>query len=132
MTDHYPTPPYGINVAAGLLMLTGWGGLYYLVQNVRPTAGPRWYFFILLNMAVVGTSLPVVRFLNMRFARQPQAVSDAVILRQSLWVGLLVTIMAWLQILRVLSPVVAILLALAFAAIETFLRLRENMQIYDE
>ena len=125
-------PPYGVNFAAGLLMLVGWGGLYFLVQNVRPTAGPRWYFFILMYIAVVGTSLPIVRFVNVRFRQQGNNISDAVILRQSLWIGLYVTIAAWLQILRVLGVVLAVLLALAFVAIEAFLGVRENLQTYEE
>jgi hypothetical protein len=68
----------------------------------------------------------------MRLSRNPQALTDAVILRQSLWFALLVTIAAWLQILRVLGPVIAVLLAAAFIAIEAFLRVRENLNLYDE
>lgn len=124
--------PYGINFAAGLLIIIGWGGLYYLVNNVRPTAGPRWYFFILLYLAVIGTALPVIRFINMRLANDAGQVTDSVVLRQALWLGLYVTIVAWLQILRVLGPVLAILLAFVFIAIEIFLRIRENIHYYEE
>jgi hypothetical protein len=121
-------PPYGINFAAGLLMLIGWGGLYYLVKNIDPTAGPRWYFFILLYLAMVGTTLPIIRFINMRLSDH---VSDGIVLRQSLWVALYVTIAAWLQILRFFGIFVGVLLAFAFIALEVFLRVRENLQ-YEE
>lgn len=123
-------PPYGMNFAAALLMITGWGGLYYVINDIKPTAGPRWYFFILLYLAVIGTTLPLIRFINMQVASNPLQVTDTVILRQSLWVALYVTIAAWLQILRVLGIVIAVLLAFAFIAIETFLRIRET--IYEE
>lgn len=130
MNSNRRYPPYGINFAAGFLIIAGWGGLYYLVHNIRPTAGPRWYFFILLNLAIVGTSLPLIRFLNMRFSRNPQTISNGLIFRQSLWVGLYTTVAAWLQILRVLSPIIAFLLAMVFVTIEAFLRVRENMHYY--
>ena len=115
---------YGINLAAGLLFLTGWGGIFVLVQNVLPTPGARWGFFVLLYMAMVGTVLPFVRFLNHRFIGS--FVSSAIIVRESLWFGLFVTSCAWLQISRVLTWPIALLLALAIVVIEIFLRIREN------
>ncbi|MCB9436857.1 MAG: hypothetical protein H6673_07655 [Anaerolineales bacterium] len=118
---------YGLNLAAGFMILIGWGGLVYLVQNVLPTPGPRWMFFVLLYIAAVGTSLPFIRFLNIRFTNPN--VPETVILREGLWVGLFVTTCAWLQIPRVLNWSIALLLALAVVVIEGFLRLRE---VYDE
>jgi hypothetical protein len=43
-----------------------------------------------------------------------------------------VTTCAWLQIPRVLSPPIAVLLALALVVIEGFLRLRERAGRYEE
>jgi hypothetical protein len=130
MSDYEsPLKQYGLSLAAGFLMLSGWGGLFLLVRNVVPTAGPRWLFFMLLYMAIAGTSLPFVRFLNLRFTYEP--VPDSVILRESLWCGLYVTTCAWLQIPRVLTWPIALLLALAVIVIEGFLRLREHPH-YDE
>lgn len=131
MSDYEsPLKQYGLSLAAGFLILLGWGGLFVLVRNVVPTAGPRWMFFLLLYVAVVGTTLPFVRLLNRRFSTVP--VSDAVILRESLWCGLYATTCAWLQIPRVLSLPVAALLGLAVIVIEGFLRLRERPQYYDD
>jgi hypothetical protein len=115
---------YGLNLAAGVLILIGWGGIFLLVQNVLPTPGARWVFFMLLYIAIVGTGLPFIRFLNHRFIGT--FVSDAVIVRESLWFGLFVTTCAWLQIWRALSWPVAMLLALAIVVIEGFLRIRES------
>lgn len=115
---------YGLNLASGMLILIGWGGIFLLVQNVLPTPSARWVFFMLLYIAVVGTGLPFVRFLNHRFIGE--FVTDAVIVRESLWLGLFVTTCAWLQIWRALSWPVAILLLLGIVVIEGFLRIREG------
>ena len=125
-------PPHGMNLAAGVLILIGGGGLYYLVNNEEPKAGARWALFILLYLGVVGLSLPVIRFINMRLSRDPAMVTDSIILRQSLLIGLYVTLAAWLQILRVFTPFIAGFLAFGFIVIEIFVRIRENMQFYEE
>ncbi len=121
------TPPThnGIVMAAILMALVGWGGLWLLITTTLPTAFPRWLFFVFLYLAVTGTVLPFVRFLNMRFSRQDALPSGGVILRQSVWVGLFVAACAWLQIPRVLNPVIAIFLAISLTVIEVFLRVRE-------
>lgn len=118
------TRQYGLNLAAGLMILIGWGGLFVLVRTSLPTAGPIWAFFVFLYIAVAGTSLPFIHLLNVRFGNPN--VSDAVILREGLWCGLYVTTCAWLQIPRVLNWPIALLLALAVIVIEAFLRLRER------
>lgn len=115
---------YGINLAAGFLILVGWGGIFLLVQNFIPTPGWRWVFFMLFYMAAAGTSLPFLRLLNHRLVGD--FVSNAVIIRESLWFGLYATTCAWLQIWRALNWPVAILLGMAIVVIEGFLRIREN------
>ncbi|MBN2302944.1 MAG: hypothetical protein JXQ72_00615 [Anaerolineae bacterium] len=129
MSDNYdpsgiPPDHAGIITAATLMAVTGWVGLWLLVTSSLPTAGPRWIFFVCLYLAVTGTVLPFVRFLNMRFNRDIPA--SGVILRQSIWVGLFVVACAWLQIPRVLNPVIAFFLALSLFVIEVFLYVRET------
>ena len=129
-TPSTPLPDHsGVLIAAALMMVVGWGGLWVLVTTAIPTAFPRWLFFVLLYLAVTGTVLPFVRFLNVRFTREGSIPpSGGVILRQSIWVGLFVAACAWLQIPRVLNPVLAFFLALSLIVIEVFLRLRETGQ----
>jgi hypothetical protein len=117
----------GIMIAALIMILVGWLGLYQVVMNTLPLAFPRWLFFILLFVAITGTAMPFVRYLNIRFtpALQP-APAASVILRQSIWFGLYAVTCAWLQIPRVLSWPVAFFLALSFVVIEVYLRLRER------
>ncbi len=114
----------GLIVAAMVMAVTGWVGLWLLITTTLPTAFPRWLFFVFLYLAVTGTVLPFVRYLNARFTRSGPAIG--VVLRQSIWVGLFVVACAWLQIPRVLNPVIALILALSLVVIEWFLHLREG------
>ena len=122
------TPPdhIGVLIAALLLALIGWAGLYQLVTTTLPRVGPRWLFFVLLHIAVTGTVLPLVRFLNVRFTSMERELPPGgVIVRQSIWIGLFVVTCTWLQIPRVLSWPIVFFLALIFVVVEIFLRSRE-------
>ena len=110
---------------AVILIVVGWGGLIYLFQNSLPTVGPRWLFFFLAVLALTGTVLPAVAFLNRRFPGPPPA-TIGVILRQSLWAGIYFPTLAWLQIGRTLTPTLTLLLALGLILIEILLRMRER------
>lgn len=123
------TPPdhIGLLLASVLMMLIGWGGLYQLTTTALPRIGGElWLFFMLLQIAVTGTSLPFVRFLNVRFTSLMDDVPPSgVVVRQSVWIGFFVITCAWLQIPRALSVPLAIFVALVFVVVEIFLRTRE-------
>lgn len=108
-----------------VLTLIGWGGLLLLVQSSLPTLGPRWLFFFLGVLALTGPALPIVYFLNLRFPSDPP-VQDMVILRQALWIGVFGSTVAWLQLGRVLTMGLALILAGVFVLIEFLLRLLER------
>jgi hypothetical protein len=110
-----------------ILMILGWGGLYLLFTYTTPSGGTRWALFFTSALALTGTVLPVVAFLNRRFPSTPPP-SPTIIIRQALWVGIYFPTLAWLQIGRVLNPFIALLLAVGFALIEGLLRLRERSQ----
>lgn len=110
-----------------ILALIGWGGLYALINFTIPTVGPRWLFFFLSVLALTGTSLPAVAFLNKRFPTEPP-VSSSVIIREALWIGIYFPTLAWLQLGRVLTPTLTLLLAVGLIAIEILLRMRERSQ----
>lgn len=125
--DRIPPDHVGVLLSAVVLLIIGWGGLYWLVTTQIPRIGGQiWIFFVLLQMAITGTAIPLVRYINVRFTpiRAPLP-PGGIIVRQSVWIGLYLVVCAWLQIPRVLTPIVALLLALVFIAIEGFLRLRE-------
>ena len=126
--DSQSSPPVKTFIPAALILaLIGWGGLYALLNFTIPTVGPRWLFFFLGVLALTGTSLPIVAFLNQRFPSTPP-VSSGIIVREALWIGIYFPTLAWLQLGRVLTPALIMLLAIGFFAIEILLRLRERSQ----
>jgi len=110
-----------------ILVILGWGGLFLLFQRTMPTVGPRWLFFFLWVLALTGTALPGVAFLNRRFPTVPPA-TPGIIIREAIWVGLYGATLAWLQLGRVLNLALAVLLASGFIAIEILVRMRERSQ----
>ena len=110
---------------AVILAVLGWGGLAAVILYTLPTLGPRWLFFFLGVLALSGTVLPLVYFLNRRFPSNPPA-DPGVVLRQATWVGVFGSTLAWLQLGRMLSPMVAGVLAIALLVTELLLRLRER------
>lgn len=107
------------------LTIVGWVGLLLTIRFTVPTLGPRWLFFFLGVLALTGPSLPIVYFLNQRFPSDPP-VEDMVILRQALWVGVFGSTVAWLQLGRMLTTGLALILAGVFVLIEFLLRLFER------
>jgi len=107
------------------LLLTGWGGLILLLNFSLPDIGSRWGFFALLILAGTGTAIPVSYWINTRFPSNPPA-EGRVIVRQSVYVGVYLAVLAWLEIGRVFNFSIAVWLALGLAAIEYLVRLRET------
>jgi len=82
-------------------------------------------FFFLGVLALTGVGLPITYFLNVRFPSNPPA-EELVIIRQALWFGIFGGVIAWLQLGRVLTGGLALILAAAFTLIEVLLRLFER------
>lgn len=124
--DTHHSPPVSHFIPAALILgISGWGGLFALVNYTLPTVGPRWLFFFLSVIALTGTAMPAVAFLNRRFPTTPPP-DHSVILREAIWFGLYGATLAWLQIGRVLTPPLALLLAVGLFLIEALLRMRER------
>lgn len=119
-------PPFLPVFISGLLLgALGWFGLAYVILYTDPKLGYRWLFFFFVMLSVAGTSLPVVAFLNRRFASDPPA-DEGVILRQAVLIGLYCSLMVWLQQGRILNSVMAFFLAVGFVLVEVFLRMGER------
>ncbi len=134
-------------IAALLLLATGAGGFWHIVNTIPPIAGPvdgglsfdayAKAFFASPNVGGVVLLLPallaatlggawfVVRLLHWRFRPTSQPLR---VWRQSLWVALFVTIGAWLQLNRSLTLALAVLVASGLAALEAFLNVRERQE----
>lgn len=125
MDDQLKFKPFGLTSL--LLMIVGWGGLYFLVTQTLPYVWPRWGFFVLILMALTGTALPIVYFFHRRFPGEKPAEAN-VLVRQALWFGVYGAILAWLQLDRLVTIYIILGLAGGLIAIEYFMRLREKAQ----
>lgn len=114
-----------IIITSLVIALIGWVGIFFLLQYTQPFLGPRWLFFFLLTMAISGTALPLVYFLNLRFPSDPPA-NTSVIIRQAIWFAIFVDLLAWLQLGRVLNSILVVVIALGIIAIENLIRLVER------
>jgi len=124
--DKIPPDHIGVMIVGVVFMVIGWLGLFQLITTTLPRVGQRWIFFLLLQIAVTGTVLPFVRYLNVRFTPiSAELPPGGVIVRQSIWVGLFVVTCTWLQIPRLLNLPMIFLVAIVFIVIEAFLRSRE-------
>jgi len=124
--DKIPPDHIGVMIVGVGFMVIGWLGLFQLITTTLPRVGQRWIFFLLLQIAVTGTVLPFVRYLNVRFTPiSAELPPGGVIVRQSIWVGLFVVTCTWLQIPRLLNLPMIFLVAIVFIVIEAFLRSRE-------
>lgn len=111
-------------LAATLLTLIGWAGVIRVIITTLPKLGPRWLFFFFLVIAISGTTLPFMALLNRRFPSNPPA-SRKTVVREATMVGIFISTLAWLQLGRVLTPALVLLLALGIGFVEWMIRLRE-------
>lgn len=115
--------PFGLSALA--LAIIGWGGLYFIITITLPFVWSRWGFFVLLLMALTGTTLPIVFYLHQRFPEDPPADAN-VLIRQAMWVGVYGATIAWLQLGRLVTLYVILGLAGGLIAAEYFIRIREK------
>ena len=122
-TQSYPKLQ-NILITSIFLAVVGWLGLYFLFQYTTPLLGPRWLFFFLFMIALSGTSLPIVYLFNLRFISTPPATA-IVLIRQAIWFGLFFDLLAWLQLGRILNPILALILAIGILVVENLIRMAE-------
>ena len=105
--------------------------LRFVVQTLWPPsdtifARPQLLLFVFMFLGFGAGSVPVTVFLNNRFSKPDWLERDRIrLLRQGVWVGLTGVLLAYLQLIRALNWVVAIVLVGVFALIETFFLTRE-------
>jgi hypothetical protein len=109
-----------------LIALLAWLGLWGLLQ-LPVTGVTRAVFFVLLFGAITNTSIPPIAYLNARFGRcRDQRTYQARFVRQSIWLGLLTAVLGWLQMRRILTFSLAMILVAVFVLTETFLLTRDR------
>ncbi len=93
--------------------------LVYLTYRLPPEGLPLALFFLLLFCGAAGLVAPFMLWVNRRLvsSRRLPASSWRPI-RWSAWIGLLAATLAWLQFIRLLNVVSAVLFALIFFLLE--------------
>lgn len=107
------------------LFIIGWGSAAFAVISLTPTVWARWLLFFGGTLGLTSLALPATWFLNLRFPSSPPA-GAAVILRQAIWFGVYGALLTWLQQERLVTLWSGLGLAAGLAAIEYFIRMREN------
>lgn len=74
---------------------------------------------------MTGSGLPVIVFLNIRFPSYPP-IDTPVVIRQACWIGVFSGVIAWLQLGRILTPAIGVIIAVGLVVIEGLIRLREK------
>ncbi len=109
-------------LAATLSWLALWG-----IIHVPVSGATKVFFLIALFFAVTSTLMPAIAYLNARFGGAvPARVYRLRFVRQSGQIGLFVTVVAWLQMQRVLDLTITLILIGVFALVETFLITRDT------
>ncbi|MBA4420199.1 MAG: hypothetical protein C0391_03540 [Anaerolinea sp.] len=107
------------------LAVTGWLGMVLVVLSTLPTLGPRWLFFFFIVLALTGTFLPLIFYLNIRFPSY-SPIGIPVVIRQACWVGVYGGIIAWLQLGRILTTGLGVAIAIGLLVVEWLIRFREK------
>ena len=120
-----PTFPAGLFLMAGLFALIGWSGVAAVVFLTLPFLGPRWLFFFSLFLALTGTAMPVVWYLNRRFTAE-RFPAEGVLVREAIEVASLGVFLVWLQAGRMFTSFLGWIFFAAFLAVELLLRVYEH------
>lgn len=108
-----------------ILVLIGGAGLAYIFFQTLPTLGPRWLFYFFLLTGVSGMALPITAFLNYRFQGNTPPEAN-VFIREAIFCGICVDLLAWLQLGRELTVSTGVIIASGFIVIEVLLRVSER------
>ncbi len=128
MDAQIPSPKVRSFIPAALICaLLGSSGFFAVIVYTEPNGGTRWAFFFCAVLALTGLVLPFVAYLNRRFPSVPP-VTQGIVMRQAVWIGIYLPTLAWLRIGRVLNFPIALLLAAGLILVEWLLRLREHSQ----
>jgi len=118
-------PPFGkLLISSIFLTILGGGGLAFIFMFLKPTLGPRWMFFFFLSIIGAGIALPFCYLIQRRFANQ--VVPGKVLIREAILFGVFLALVAWLQLGRVLTNLIIVIIAVGFVLLEMLLRMAEK------
>jgi hypothetical protein len=103
----------------------GWAALIYLMNARPPTLGNRWLFYVLVILALSGTVMPGLVFVN-KILQLKKPISFETVIREAMLVGVYGAILLWLNKGQVLSTGLALVIALGMIMAELLIRLRKE------
>lgn len=112
----------GVLVVVGFISAICWVQLFRLVNNTAPTQLTVTLALGLVFVGVSGIGMIASWYIQRRTLHRDR-ISTA--LRHGAWIGLLVAVYGWLQLVDVLTPLIALVLLGIFITAETLLLLRE-------
>jgi len=125
MTQKPYLPPFRKILATSImLILIGGSGLVFTFAFFEPTLGPRWMFFFFMTVFGAGIALPMSYLIQRRFASQ--FVAGRVLIREAILFGVFLSLAAWLQLGRILSNLIIVVIAIGFLLLEMLLRMAEK------
>jgi len=98
--------------------------LAFIFMFLKPTLGPRWMFFFFLLIIGAGVALPFCYLIQRRFANQ--FIPEKVLIREAILFGVFLTLVAWLQLGRILTNLTVVIIAIGFVLLEMLLRMAEK------
>jgi len=107
-----------LGVLAVVVAILSWAGLGYVIATQPPTALTAGLVFPLLFLAVGSVATLPLSWLRRRLVQEAEAT---VVLREGGLAGLYVTLIAGLQLARMLDAIVGLVLAAIFVLFEAFL-----------
>ena len=118
-------PPFGkILISSLFLTILGGGGLAFIFIFFKPTLGPRWMFFFFLTIIGAGIALPFSYLIQRRFANE--VVLGKVLIREGILFGVFLALIAWLQLGRILTNLIVVIIAVGLILLEMLLRMAEK------
>jgi Flp pilus assembly protein TadB len=81
-------------------------------------------FFFFLSIIGAGIALPFCYLIQRRFANQ--VVPGKVLIREAILFGVFLALVAWLQLGRVLTNLIIVIIAVGFVLLEMLLRMAEK------
>ena len=81
-------------------------------------------FFFFLSIIGAGIALPFSYLIQRRFANQ--VVPGKVLIREAILFGVFLALIAWLQLGRILTNMIVVIIAVGFVILEMLLRMAEK------
>ena len=107
-----------------ILTAAGGAGLLLVLFHMQHFLGPRWLLFFFVSLLACGVSLPIITMIQLRFSKKN--LTEGVLLRETILFSAYVDLLLWLQLGRVLSNLIMLLLGMGFVLLEIFLRISER------